>query len=1190
MLVWLENAPTYDPDYPESKREVCDFIDEFVTCSSKDLSPELLSLQKHKHSHTCYKKLGQNHCRFNIPYFPMDKTTILEPLSRKYSTKKIAKLKRIHKTIQKAKEKEESLKMTFKQFLMSMNMSYKTYILAIRSSIRKPQVFLKRDPCDMFISPFSKKMIKLMRSNQNLQFVLDAYGAACYVIDYINKSDRGMSNLMRDVLNELRKGNTSLQTSLRKISNTFHNNSELSVQEACYNILQLQMSRSSEECIFIPTFPPSQRVRMVKSNERLADLPECSTDIFETGLLDHYSKRPKNMNMLTLAEFAADYTFTSKSGKNTIKLLNNAGYIRKRLRPRTIRFRNYHFELDPDNYIREHLMLYHPWRNETRDLINSNNALIFKIHQRSIKQIKKKFNAFSDKTIDTALSEASERSEDYPITLDKDEPTFDFDDYQLDDPFVQTDIQLEFEDTFKDSDLKFTSPRKLPESEYQALFEKLNQDQRDFVMHIGHHFKTKDKQKLYFLTGGAGVGKSLVIQTLYQTLFRIFNSDKDSDPDIPKVLLCAPTGKAAFNIKGQTLHSAFRLPLNQKTLSHLSASMSNTLATKLAHLKVLIIDEISMVGQHTLKMVDQRLQHIFGNNRPFGGVSVIAVGDFCQLRPVFATPLFFPPSSNPYEEIFEKPLWSKFKVFQLKQIMRQNELHFQTALNNLAKGKLKSEDIDIFKSRTFQTLPKKKDIEGAVHLFAKNTDVDTFNERALSRLKGKMYKSKASDVFRGSGTQLARRQLLHSLEHSKTQDTMGIPSEILLKVKGRYVMTYNVDVDDGLCNGATGTLRKIDFGKNPQGKRKPLRLWIEFDDITVGANLRKKYSSTMKNLNIPKNWTPVTPIALTVKTKKNSHLKVNRKQFPLTLAHAMTIHKSQGMSLKKVVVHIKNRMTRELLYVACSRATSLNGLFIIGNFFEPKRIEKNSHLAKEMKRWKKSKLVPKFNFLQAPTKQLKVMYHNVQSLKKHVNLVRNDKNFTSADVLIFGETWTKFDESIKIKSFRLIQQTSLQSTRKPGDVSIYVKKYLQKQILNSASYILKDNAGQIDVAWIELKHTFIIGTYAKPQTSILLWNKFFKSLPHYIGHKTVIIMGDVNVDSCKKSTYSLFVPILKKFNLKHINKNMPTTYKNTALDWVLSNKNISSGRYCSFFSYHDPIWACKNSDHSCHQYTKNAIN
>jgi len=140
-----------------------------------------------------------------------------------------------------------------------------------------------------------------------------------------------------------------LQQSLQKLSNAYHNNSELCIQEACYNILQLSMSRSSEECIFIPTFPPANRVRLVKSAHRLAKLPPNSTDIFETGLIHHYVRRSKELKLLTLAEFVANYTYSGRQCKNGLKLRHGPGYVRKRLKPRIIRYRNYNYELDQDN-------------------------------------------------------------------------------------------------------------------------------------------------------------------------------------------------------------------------------------------------------------------------------------------------------------------------------------------------------------------------------------------------------------------------------------------------------------------------------------------------------------------------------------------------------------------------------------------------------------------------------------------------------------------------------------------------------------------------------------------------------------------------------------------------------------------------------------------------------------------------
>ncbi|KAK3917151.1 Formamidopyrimidine-DNA glycosylase [Frankliniella fusca] len=174
---------------------------------------------------------------------------------------------------------------------------------------------------------------------------------------------------MRDILQEIRNGNDRLQQSLRKISNTFYNNSELSIQEAVYNILQLPLSRSSEECIFIPTFPPTDRVHLVKSQTELQMLEKSSTDIYEHGLIEHYINRPEFLENVTLADFAANYRYATKPGPNSISLLNKSGYIFHRKQPRVIRFRNYHFEIGPENFLREHVMLCIPWRNEKADIL-----------------------------------------------------------------------------------------------------------------------------------------------------------------------------------------------------------------------------------------------------------------------------------------------------------------------------------------------------------------------------------------------------------------------------------------------------------------------------------------------------------------------------------------------------------------------------------------------------------------------------------------------------------------------------------------------------------------------------------------------------------------------------------------------------------------------------------------------------
>ena len=142
---------------------------------------------------------------------------------------------------------------------------------------------------------------------------------------------------------------------------------------------------------------------------------------------------------------------------------------------------------------------------------------------------------------------------------------------------------------------------------YLTLLRSLNSRQREFFNHIVHWIKCKDEPIYAFLTGGASVGKFVAIRALYQSLYRILNLRDGENQDDIRILLCAYMGFAAFNISGQTICSAFRKKIYQGT-NHLSANELNTFIIKYRHLKVVIIDEISIVGNQTLSFIDTRLQ------------------------------------------------------------------------------------------------------------------------------------------------------------------------------------------------------------------------------------------------------------------------------------------------------------------------------------------------------------------------------------------------------------------------------------------------------------------------------------------------------------------------------------------------------------------------------------------------------
>ena len=183
--------------------------------------------------------------------------------------------------------------------------------------------------------------------------------------------------------------------------------------------------------------------------------------------------------------------------------------------------------------------------------------------------------------------------------------------------------------------------------------------------------KNSDKQFFHFINGGASVGKSTLIKAVYQSILRFYNSLPGSNPETIRAAICAPTGKAAALIDGMTLHSFLSLPVNQckHKLVQLNSDVSNRIGVKLKDLQLLIIDEISMVGFTMFQQVDARLQQIMKSKKPFGGVSVIVLGDFNQLRPVGDKYIF--QFNNSYNALVDNPLWSLFELFELTEIMRQ---------------------------------------------------------------------------------------------------------------------------------------------------------------------------------------------------------------------------------------------------------------------------------------------------------------------------------------------------------------------------------------------------------------------------------------------------------------------------------------------------------------------------------------
>jgi len=139
----------------------------------------------------------------------------------------------------------------------------------------------------------------------DIQYVLDVYAWAVYIVNYISMAQKGMSDLLREACTEARKGNTSIKQQVRDIGSRFVNNVEISAQEAVYITLQLPMRRSSRQIIFINTSPPEERVELLKPLNDIKEMDDDCEEIYTSGLLKRYCKRPAKLENVTLVDWAA---------------------------------------------------------------------------------------------------------------------------------------------------------------------------------------------------------------------------------------------------------------------------------------------------------------------------------------------------------------------------------------------------------------------------------------------------------------------------------------------------------------------------------------------------------------------------------------------------------------------------------------------------------------------------------------------------------------------------------------------------------------------------------------------------------------------------------------------------------------------------------------------------------------------
>ena len=377
-VIWVKDAPEYGVDH-DSK--VCDFIDQYVSCKlpkeDGKLRELVLLLQQHKHSSYCKRNKS---CRFNFPKPPSSKTLIAksnEDDDDDLVAQNIAVLSKVQKLTA-----EGNTDMNLDDLLDKAEVSETEYTQALEVSSKGNVVVLRREPNECSINNYNPSVMLTWQANMDIQFVLNAYACVMYVASYIMKTERSMGELLKRVAAEARTD--ELKTQLRKVGSAFLTHRELSAQEAVYRLLSIPMKQLSRSVVFVDTNPKNERIAVLKSNESLSQLDDSDTNVFQKSLIDRYQHRPRELQSMCLAEFAAKYVVKyehndgecdalpaseSDTTSTRITLTDGFGKMNKRRVEAVIRFRKYNKESEPTNWYRAKLMLYYPWYNEQTDLL-----------------------------------------------------------------------------------------------------------------------------------------------------------------------------------------------------------------------------------------------------------------------------------------------------------------------------------------------------------------------------------------------------------------------------------------------------------------------------------------------------------------------------------------------------------------------------------------------------------------------------------------------------------------------------------------------------------------------------------------------------------------------------------------------------------------------------------------------------
>ena len=394
--------------------------------------------------------------------------------------------------------------------------------------------------------------------------------------------------------------------------------------------------------------------------------------------------------------------------------------------------------------------------------------------------------------------------------------------------------------------------------------------------------------KSLFITGKAGTGKTTVLRKITE----------QCKHEKKNVVVVAPTGVAAKIAHGVTIHSFLHLPtgpylpgMRKRGLYALSEEEKKLVA----NIDIIIIDEVSMVRCDLLDEIDDVLRHYRKSKLPFGGIQMVMFGDLFQLMPVapkdewekicnvYKSPYFF------HSKVMERMY---LPLYELKKVHRQDNRDFVNLLNSIREGNISSKELAVLNTRYKRGFTSKGN-DGFIRLITHNRKANSENAKRLKRLPGEVFEYKAfiEDDFPSS----------------------EYPTDYVIRLKrgARVMFVRNDNEERKYVNSTLGTIIALDDD----------HIVVRTDDGEVVDVEKQRWTYNHYHVNEKTKEIETIPCGYFV-------------QYPLKLAWAVTIHKSQGMTFDKVIVDVSNAFTFGQAYVALSRCTSLEGIVLVSTITE----------------------------------------------------------------------------------------------------------------------------------------------------------------------------------------------------------------------------------------------------------------